>query len=235
MKIFWSILSAIVVIVILSFLFVYFKFNYVLGHILSSKFNTKVKIEKVVFKSPEIDVLNFEIHNPSGYSLPLALSIDDVYIKAPFRNYFHRVINIDQIEVRDAEVNIEFSGRRGTESNWSHLIGHISSGSEDDSKAKQSDSKGRYAVIGLLTIRNLRVNIITPGQKTQTKVFRDMQFRNVVTKKGDISRRITQVIIYHMIFNYKNLIKIPQQFGNKATDGALNFFEKLGPFKFNSN
>ncbi len=237
MKIFWSLFSALIIGTILCLIFFYFKFNYVLGKVLSSKFGTEVLIKKITFDRPDIDVNTFTIKNPPGFMTTLALRINKLDISAPYSNYFQNVIDIDEIEISDIDLNIEFTTKKGSISNWSHLLGSLSS--EPSKKPAKVDSKevaetGRYAVIKLLKINNLKVNIITPGQKTQTKVFKNMQFKNVITEKGDITRRITQIIIYHMIFNYKNLIQIPEQFSNKATDGVLNIFKKIDPFKLPS-
>lgn len=238
MRIFWTILGSITLALLVLFLFIYFKFSYILGRVLSSKFGTKVKIEKIVFDQPKIDIKKFKIHNPIGYNLPLALRVKNIDVNAPFKNYLNRVIHINSLNIQDVEINIEFQGRRGSESNWSYLLGNLSEDPHEKSKPHvktQQEGKGRYAVIDLLTIQNLRINLITPGQKTQTKVFRNMQFKNIVTKKGDITRRITQIVIYHMIFNYKNLIKFPLNVGNDATGGVLNIFEKLAPIPRESN
>ena len=197
--------------------------------------DAKVSIEKIQFKNAEVVVNDFTIANPNGYKQPIALRIDMIDIEALYRNYLHKAIHIKEIEIHNAELVIEFKGKRGSESNWSHIIGNI--GSEPPSKKSKSSSKsdksssGRYATIDLLKINELRVTIITPGQKNQVKVLRNMRFKNVITKKGDITKRIAQVVLYHMIFNYKNLIKIPQQFVTPEQQGFFRMFNNMDPLK----
>ena len=237
MRVFWTLLGTIALAIIALIIFIYLKFGFILGKVLSSKFGTKVKIEQITLKQPKIDISNFAIFNPPGYNLPLALKINNIDINAPFRNYFHQEIRVNSLNINNVEINIIFQGRQGSESNWSYLLGNLSEEPHDHKKHPdeiKQDTKGRYAVIELLTITNLRVNIITPGQRTQTKVFRNMQFRNVVTKRGDITRRISQVIIYHMIFNYRNIIKMPIEIGKEASGGIFSIFEKLAPFSTDS-
>lgn len=236
MRVFWSILSAVFVVIVICLLLFIFKFEYILGRILTSKFGTTVRIENVVFRKNEFDAEKFVIKNPPSYTTPSALKINQFDVEAPFWNYFKKVIHIKEIELHNVEFTLEFDSKKGSTSNWSQLLDNLSAGSNGSSNASSEDSSSdRYAVIGLLKINNLTVNMITPGRKTETRTYRNLQFRNVVTKKGDIVRRITQVVIYHMIFNFRNWIKFPVQFGGQATDGVLNIFEHISPFSSGSS
>lgn len=224
MKAFWTLLTSIFIVIVLSFSFLFFKSNYVIGRLLSSTFHSKVTIDHVGYTKKEIQIQEFTLYNPSEYTTPKALFIKNIDINAPYSNYLKKIIQIHEIEIHDAVLNFVFNDRKGSESNWSHLIGNLSNEKQPDDITKD-DSQGRYAVIDLLTINQLTVNIMTPGKKTETKVLKNLQFKHVVTKKGDITRRITQVVLYHMLFDYQNLIKIPAQFADKASTNFFHLFQ----------
>ncbi len=187
---------------------------------LSARFGALVNIEKVAFGRQEINIEKFVLHNPPDFSTPHALDIDVIDIDAPYINYIKKEIKIKEIEVHTAELNIVFKTKKGLDSNWSSLLGTLSTDKYSKKKREQEEKSGQYAVIEVLKINKLTVHIITPGLKTETKVFNDMVFYNVVTTRGDITRHITQVVVYYMISQFANILNIP-------TGGFFSIFSGL--------
>ncbi len=223
MKLVWSVLSLAAFVAIVGALLFFFKFNYILGRMLSAKFGTLVKIEKVLFKRQEVNIQKFTLNNPPNYSVPLALDIDIVDVNAPYLNYFKKEIQIQEIEIHNATLNIVFKNKLSPENNWSTLVGSLATDNASEKKKKEEEKNGQYAIIHHLKINHLTVNIITPGRKTETKVFNDMVFNDVVTTKGDITRRVAQVVVYYLIFNYQNIIQLPAQ----STQGFFDIFKGI--------
>lgn len=214
-------------ILIVVFGIVYLNFNRVISSVLSSKLGVKVKVERIGFSNNVISIENVTIYNPKGSALPFALKIGQAKIEAPLSNYFRKQIVFNGFHLNDIEMNIEFYDAKNSKGNWSEILQNVNKDSGPDVDT------GRSAVIKLLTISNMNFKLLLYGQKQPTVLppIKSMKFKDISTDKGDLSRKISEAILNHIVqaVFWKNAIKSTIEFPYEVSKSA--FSNMLDPIK----
>ena len=195
----------------------------ILAHLLSSKFQTSVSIKNLFFKPHQIALQDVCIANPKGFSAPSALKVASVSLFAPYRNYLDHVTSIDLIELSDLLLTIEILKKT---TNWESLTTHLNQEKQTKSSSKEKSS---YAIIKKLVIKDLTIEILKSGQK-KTYHIRKLVLKNIQTKEGELIKHVTQAILNQLIYNIKNVIKIPLDMTNKALNNLFSTTKSFLPF-----
>jgi hypothetical protein len=217
--------STLIAIVIITFCFIYFGFASILEWNLSTKISTKISIAKSSFSLSSIQLENFRIHNPKNINKPYALEIDSINIQAPLFNYFKKITEIQSIKLDNIVLSIEFLEiGKGEGSNWNLIM--RSANKKGSSKPGENDPS--YANINLLSLKNITVIVYQGGREKNRKVIPLLTFKNIKTKKDELTRRITQAILFNLLFDFKNILDFPIELIPEASE-PLNLFDNVLP------
>jgi hypothetical protein len=217
--------SSILALILISLAVIYFGFTFILEKNLSEKVATKLTIEDSGLSLNSIELDNLRIHNPKNMIEPYALEIETINIQAPILNYFKKIVEIELIELNNIVLSIEFLTDRKTSSNWSYIMKSVNK--KGSSAPPENDTS--YTNIDLLSLKNITVIVIVAGKEQTRKVIPSLTFRNIKTKKGELTRRVTQAILYNLLFDFKNLLDFSLDFIPEGAEEPLNLFDKLLP------
>ena len=216
--------STLVLVVLIFFGIIYFGFTSILEWNLSSKVSTKISIESSSLSLNSIQLDHLRIHNPKNMITPYAFEVDSIDIQAPLFNYFKKIVEIQLLELDTIVVSIEFFNGKKTASNWNLIMKSVNKkGSAEPGKTDKS-----YANIDLLSLKNITVIVFQNGKEINRKVIPQLTFKNIKTKKGELTRRVTQAVLFHLLFDFKNLLDFSLDFIPDASE-PLNLFDKVFP------
>lgn len=201
----------------------FFSRSYIASVIFSNKLGAPVRINQINMVPGRITIKDAKLKNPSGYNQTYALRIGRTEINAPIRNFFRSEIEIDSMEVSNVLLTLELINRNPKDNNWTTLLNNINA---KESKL-EPQSKGHHAVIKKFVLTNLTVRIYKSPRSYEDKVIRRLEFTDVTTADGDLTRRIMQAIIYELVFNIKNILKIPVDVTQDALQGVFQKMDNL--------
>ncbi len=176
MKTFFSTLAGLVIVGILAAVIVGFVFwsrlpDMVSNH-LSKKLKVAVEIDSFGLSWGKISARNIQIGNPPGSLLARALTCKEIDILAPITHYLKKRIVIDEIDLKDIYLGLEFDSASSTSGNWSRIIknlqdstgGALTSTSKDKRKSKKETppptTSGRSVLIHRIVLTNIDVDVI---------------------------------------------------------------------------
>lgn len=194
---------------------------------LSKKINVPVQIDDIHLNWNRIDIDKITIGNPLGSILPKAFSCDRLFFLTPFTNYLKRHIVIDQIEIDNVYLGLEFKSPLNTDGNWSKIINQISS---------STTSTLRTVLIRKLILTNIDVDLVSLSEGNSVKRLRHIdriELNDVSSEEGIPANQITSLIIQEMIKhvlleqNLQNLIKDVIKNPENNIKKILNPFKKI--------
>lgn len=201
------------------------------GH-LSKKFGVPVSIDSMHFNFKEIEVENIEIGNPKGYTLPKAFSAEEIGIFAPITHFIKDDIVIDEIEVDNVYLGIEFDSKSSTKGNWTQIFSNFKQRTDLDEKG------GKKILIKKLIFRNIQTELLFRDSKGVQKLplIREIILTNIGTEGGIPIDQLTGSVLGQMlkeVFLRQNMEKMLQGI-IKIPGNAIDTF--LKPFEgfFNS-
>lgn len=101
---------------------------------LSKKMKVTVDIDEINLGFSNINVEKIKIGNPPNSILPKAFSADLVSVNSPLTRYLDKNIVIEEINISDIYLGLEFNTPRGTQGNWTTIMGNVSSSTSSSSK-----------------------------------------------------------------------------------------------------
>ena len=181
----------------------FFAWSFVPGMIsrgLSKKMGVPVTITSIGITPWSITASNFIIYNPRGSLMSKALVVKSTKIKAPITRYFKDAIVIDQVDLNNVFLGLEFNKPLSRDGNWTTIMSRYKSASRAASK---KGKKEKPVLIKRLIIRNMDIWIAfrdnpSAGAK-QLKGIKYMEFKNVSSKSGLPIDEITQQVIGAML------------------------------------
>ncbi len=90
-----------------------------------------VSIDALTPHLSRIVVREFEMGNPSGYSLPKAFEAKTITIHAPLTAYIKDDIVIEEIDLDTISLGLEFDSTSGARGNWTVLMENLKSSNVD--------------------------------------------------------------------------------------------------------
>jgi uncharacterized protein involved in outer membrane biogenesis len=159
MKTFISTLAGLVVVIILAAVVVGFVFwsrvPDMLANNLSKKMLVSVKIDSMGLGWGKIDLNKIEIGNPPNSSLAKAFACNEIDVFAPFHNYMSKNIVINEIDLKDVYLGLEFDSASGATGNWTRIMGNIQSRMQQEAQT----SSDRTVLIHRLILTNIDVDV----------------------------------------------------------------------------
>ena len=170
MKTFFASLTGVLVTIILIVVVILFiGWSSVPGFIsrhLSKQLNVSVDIGTIQIGWGKIGVKKIAIGNPPGAVQPQAFRCQNIRIQTPFNQFFKNQVSIDEIQLSDLFIDLEFDSASGTKGNWSRIMGNLqgsSSSAEKKGRAKQEaqdNDSSRSVYIHKLILTNIDVDVV---------------------------------------------------------------------------
>jgi len=202
-----------------------------LANNLSKKLGVPVSIESMDIAPSRIDVNQLEIGNARGYSLPKAFSSKEIEFKAPLTEYFRDSITVDEIEVDDIYLGLEFDTITGAEGNWTKILRTY-----QKNATVQDSGKNTKILIKKLILNNIQTDLLFKagdGKIQRLPKIDQIVLTNISTEGGFPTDQLMSTILGQMIKEVfirqnmsgklKGLLDTP----GKAVDKALQPFKGL--------
>jgi hypothetical protein len=186
----------------------------IISSYLSKSLGMRVSVAAVGITPSQVTMKNFKINNPRRYQKLHALKAASVQCSFQWKDLTDNPSVIDQIEVDQIHLNIEFANALGTQNNWTDLISRI----------PEKEKNAKEVIIRKLILTNMTVDIRGMGilAKSQKKTFDRMEFTNISSNEGFPTHElISQIFGNANLFDYiKNIVP----------EGPGGIIKKLMPF-----
>lgn len=196
---------------------------------LSKKINVPVQIDDIYLTWNKIDIDKVTIGNPSGSVLPKAFSCDQLFSITPLTNYLKRHVVIDQIEINNVYLGLEFKSPLSKDGNWSKIIDQVNKSS--------SKNTFRTVLIHKLILTNIDVDLVYRSEGNTVKRLRHIdriELNDVSSEDGIPANQITSLVLKEMIKNVlleqnlqnliQDIIKNPEKGIKKILNPLKNIF-----------
>ena len=168
MKAFLSTILGLIVVVILAGVVVGFVFWSRLPDMaannISKKLKVPVEIDSFGLSWDKLDAKNIQIGNPPGTILAKAFTCREIDVLAPFTRYLSKKVIIDEIDLQDVYVGLEFDSASGTSGNWTRIMKNLQDTTQADqgkqNRAPQQTSSDRSVLIHRIVITNIDVDVV---------------------------------------------------------------------------
>jgi uncharacterized protein involved in outer membrane biogenesis len=132
---------------------------------LSKKLKVYVEIGSVNLGWGEIRIKKTEIGNPAGAVQTQAFKCKGIDIKTPFTRFFNQQVVIDEIDLNDVFLDLEFDSASGTKGNWSRIMGNLQASTAAEQNASpanknQEKKAARSVLIHKLILTNIDVDVL---------------------------------------------------------------------------
>jgi uncharacterized protein involved in outer membrane biogenesis len=174
MKIFLSTLTGLIVVAllaagILSFIF-WARLPDIAATHLSKKLGVPVQIDSFGLGWSRLEAKKIEVGNPPGSILPKAFACEEIDVLAPLTRYLNRRIVIDEIDLQNVYLGLEFDSASGTSGNWTRIMGNLQTTRETGVKggkkkkkqteAQVPDASARSVLIHRIVLTNIDVDVV---------------------------------------------------------------------------
>jgi uncharacterized protein involved in outer membrane biogenesis len=239
MKIFFSTLAGLIVIIILAAVIVGFIFwsriPDMLANNLSKKMKVSVAIDSIGLGWGKIDLKKIEIGNPPNSILSKAFSCNEIDVNAPFTHYLDKNIIIDEIDLKDVYLGLEFESASSTKGNWTTIMNNIQSTTTTSqvNKKKNQAASQRTVLIHRLVLTNIDVDVTyrkDSGKVKKLPTIPKIELTEISSEGGLPMDQIMNSILGEMlkqIFIKENLKNMLQDFMNQPSPVQ----QYLAPFK----
>jgi uncharacterized protein involved in outer membrane biogenesis len=196
---------------------------------LAKRLKVGVEIGDMTLSMDAIGVDRFDIHNPAGYKLPKAFSAEKITIEAPLTSYLHDNIVIEEIDVNNVYIGLEFDNPKSTTGNWSTILNNAESAKEESSKS----ASNKTVLIKRLLLTNIQAELLyqSDGKVRKLKTIKQIELKNISSQGGNIGDQLMNSALGEAvkeIFVQENLKDILDKLMN-VPGNPLNDY--LGPIK----
>ncbi|MBS0619976.1 MAG: hypothetical protein JSS61_00760 [Verrucomicrobia bacterium] len=126
----------------------------ILSNNLSKKLQVPVQIDDMNLSLSNIQIQKVEIGSPPGSLLRRAFACREIDIRAPLTRYLSKEIVIDEIDLQDVYLGLEFDSATGATGNWSRMMEHMAA------SMQTADTSGRSVLIHKLILTNIDTDIV---------------------------------------------------------------------------
>jgi len=193
----------------------------ILAHFLSKQLHTTVTMQSFDISKTEINISQILVDNPSPSKTPTAFAAQSLSIEASVNDILSTPLIIEEIDIRDIFVGIEFYNQKGNDNNWSRLL-------KSEHKEKKSS---RPYLIRKLVLRNLTVELTKADGKTKRyPTIAKMEFHNISNETGFPIEEVQKAIFKLMLqdlFKQLNLDQLLQGIFPNAPSAPLKLLPNL--------
>lgn len=197
---------------------------------LSKKLGVLVEIGDIKLSWNSINIEKFEIGNPPEYTLSRALGIDNIFIQAPLPNYLKDRIEIDEIDLDNVHLGLEFESPTTTNGNWTTIMNNIKASSADT-----PGKTGKTVFIKQIVLTNISTDLIyrSAGKKPRRlPLIKRMVLKDVSSEGTGVMNQIMKSALGEMlkeVFIEQNLKDLMNQVFQKAAPSEVQ--ELIAPFR----
>lgn len=197
---------------------------------LSKRLKVGVEIGDMSLSMNAIGVDRFVIHNPEGFKLPKAFSTQTIVIDAPLTGYLKNDIVIEEINVSNVYIGLEFDSIKSTKGNWSTILANAESAQEESTKS----ASNKTVLIKRLLLTNIQAELLyqSDGKIRKLKPIKQIELKNISSKGGNVGDQILNSALgqaVKQIFIEENLKDILDQLMQSPAGDQLKNY--LGPLK----
>lgn len=177
---------------------------------LSQDLRVRVEIGDISLSSNTIKIDRLEIGTPPNYRLPRAFGAGQIIIQAPLARYTSSHIEIDEINVSDVHLGLEFDSPKAAEGNWTTIMQNAKS-----SQASSTDKK--TVLIHRLILTNIRTDLLYRDQGDKVRHLHHIdriELKEISSTGGNTMEQIMNSSLGEMIkqvFIEQNLKDILEQ------------------------
>jgi uncharacterized protein involved in outer membrane biogenesis len=235
MKIFISTLTGLIVIIILIAVIVGFVFwsrvPDMLANNLSKKMRVPVSIDSMGLGWGKIDIKKIDIGNPPQSILAKAFSCNEIDVHAPFTHYLNQRVVIDEIDLNDLYLGLEFDSASSTKGNWTTIMNNLNSSTAVGQKSEKKAS--RSVLIHRLVLTNIDVDVVYKkdgGKVKKLPTIPRVELTEISSEGGLPMDQVMNSVLGEMlkqVFIKENLKNMLQELMNQP--GPIQQY--LSPFK----
>ncbi len=248
MKAFLSTLLGLIVVAIIAAVVIGFIFwsrvPDMVANNLSKKLKVAVSIDSFGLGWGKVDAKKIQIGNPPKSILSKAFSCEEIDVMAPFTHYLNNHIVIDEIDVKDVYLGLEFDSPSGTTGNWTTIMGNLNqstgvTSSSENKKNKDTQTStprkgpGRSVLIHRLVLTNIHVDVAyrSNGKVKKLPLIPRIELTEISSTGGLPMDQILNSVLGQMlkeIFLKENLKNMMQELLDAPTGPVKKYLE---PFK----
>ncbi|MGE0197702.1 MAG: hypothetical protein AB7N99_03065 [Simkaniaceae bacterium] len=184
--------------------------SFILARMISHTTQTPVTIHAIDFHQNSFVIQNLTVGNPQKAYIPTAFRAEQVKVDAPYIEFLKKSITIDQIEMNNIYINIEFFTEDKIEGNWQEILENMEAEYHPSSVTK------RGTHIKKLILNNIQVNLIlSDGKIHRLSPIEHLEFDDVTSEQGLPTKEISEIIARKMVYTILKedglnlIIKIP--------------------------
>jgi hypothetical protein len=234
MKTFLSTVLGIVVVAILAAVVIGFIFwsrvPDMVANNLSKKLNVAVTIDDMTLSWGKIGIEKVVVGNPPSAILSRAFACRQIDVLAPLTRYIDKKIIIDEIDLNDVYLGLEFKSASGTDGNWTQIMGNLNRNMQAESGGKKGAE--RSVLIRKLILTNIDVDVVyrkEGGKVQKLPRINRIELTNVSSEGGLPMDQVMNSVLGQMlksVFEKQNLKNMMQNFMDQP---GVNKY--LQPFK----
>jgi hypothetical protein len=194
----------------------------------SKALETPVSLQKVALGLSNITLKNLVVSNVPKSVLPNAFSAGTISFNAPLTNYVKDDIVIEEIDMDDVYLALEFESPTNTKSNWNTLMKPLASKSSNATPSKKT------VLIKTLVITNIRVDLVYKSKGANVKALPPIDkivLTNISSEEGFPMDQLMNSVLGQMlksVFIRQNLQDALNSLLNQPKDTVEGI---LSPFK----
>ena len=246
MRIFFSTLAGLIIVVLVAAVIVGFIFwsrvPDIVANNLSKKLKVAVQIDSFGLGWGKIDAKKIQIGNPHGSILAKAFTCDEIDFLAPFTNYLKKRMIIDEIDLQNVYLGLEFDSASGTTGNWTRIMGNLensmgknaAAGAQGKGKKKPApDGSTRSVLIHRIVLTNIDVDVVyrkEGGKVKRLPRIPRIELKEVSSEGGLPTDQILDSVLGEMlkqVFLKENLKNMMQDLMNAPSPVQ----QYIAPFK----
>lgn len=164
---------------------------------LSKTLQVAVQIGDMDFSLNKIQIDNLEISNPRGYKLDHALTVQEIDIHAPLTGYLNKDIVIDEINLNNVYLGLEFASPKGATGNWTTIMGNAKN-AQDKSSPSTSD---KTVLIKRLVLNNINADLLyqSDGKIRHLPTLPQIVLVNISSKGGNVTDQLMNSALGEML------------------------------------
>ena len=201
MRTFFKSILGIIVICILAGVVVFFiaksRLPDMIASRLSKTLQVKVQIGDMDFSLNKIQIDNLEIGNPRGYQLQHAFTAQEIDIHAPLTGYLHKDIVIDEIDVNNVYLGLEFASPKGTTGNWTTIMNNAQNAQTQSSQS----TTDKTVLIKRLVLNNINADLLyqSEGNVRHLPTIPQIVLVNISSKGGNLMDQLMNSALGEML------------------------------------
>jgi uncharacterized protein involved in outer membrane biogenesis len=213
MRVFIKSLTSLIVICILAGVILFFLAKSRLPDMIASKLSktlqVAVEIGDMNFTLSTIKIDNLEISNPRGFKLEHAFTVQEILVHAPLMGYLKKDIVIDEIDLNNVYIGLEFESPQGTSGNWTTIMANAENAQTQSSKS----ASDKTVLIKRLVLNNINADLLyqSDGKVRHLPTIDQIVLVNISSQGGDIMDQLMNSALGQMlkeIFIRENLKEV---------------------------